>query len=233
MDFVIGSVPRRAWNWYAALFDGNERVAALAAIPLIAAVAGLIVRGFQYDTWGWTEYNSDGYYFLAFAKIAARGEFFTYANVSPTSGIHPLHWLHIALVYALTGGNQSWMFPILFTTYALAFLTTVWAMLYTLRTLGIGSRFLLVVVLAMTYGNYLSDSLGIRLLIPVIYTNFTNMMSSWLLITSMSLLIAAGAKQLRNPSTTTWLLIVLKFLKGFDRRGISTQSRCHIESRSF
>ena len=199
----------RLWNSYAALFGGKRRVAVLAAVPMVAAITGIIVRGFQYDTWAWTEYYSDGYYYLAFAKYAARGEFFTYASISPTSGIHPLHWLHLTAVYALTGGNQSWMFPILFATYALAFITTTWAVLYTLRTLGVGARLLLLVVLAMTYGNYLGDTLDIPLLIPVIYTNFINLMPSWLLITSMSLLMAAGVRHLRSSSSGGWVLIAL------------------------
>ena len=209
MEPVNGTILHRVWIWYVALFGGNRRVAVLAALPMVAAVTGIVVRGFQYDTWAWTEYYSDGYYYLAFAKHAARGEFFTYANVFPSSGIHPLHWLHLAAVYALTGGNQSWMFPILFATYALAFTITTWAVLYTLRALGVGAGLLLFVVLAMTYGNYLADALDIPLLVPVIYTNFVNLMPSWLLITSLSLLIAAGVRQLRSPSSGGWILIVL------------------------
>ena len=127
MDFVNGSILHRVWTFYVALFGGNRRVSVLAAVPMVVAVAGIVVRGFQYDTWAWTEHYSDAYYYLEFAKQAAQGEFFTYANVFPSSGIHPLHWLHLAAVYALTGGSQAWMFPILFATYALAFTITTWA----------------------------------------------------------------------------------------------------------
>ena len=82
-------------------------------------------------------------------------------------------------------------------------------MLYTLRALGVGSGLLFFVVLAMTYGNYLGDTLDLPLLIPVIYTNFINLMSSWVLITSMSLLIAAGVRHLRSPSSSGWIFIAV------------------------
>ena len=209
MKLTDQKILHRVWTFYVALFGGNRRVSVLAAVPMVVAVAGIVVRGFQYDTWAWTEHYSDAYYYLEFAKQAAQGEFFTYANVFPSSGIHPLHWLHLAAVYALTGGSQAWMFPILFATYALAFTITTWAVLYTLRALGVGAGLLLFVVLAMTYGNYLADALNIPLLIPVIYTNFVNLMPSWGLITSLSLLIAAGVKHFRNPSSGGWILIVL------------------------
>lgn len=199
----------RVWKWWSAFFDDNAQLAVLAAVAMSAAIIGLIVRGFQQDTWGWTEFYSDGFYYLAFAKYAAQGDFFTYANIGPTSGIHPLHWLHLTAVHALTGGNHSWMFPILFLTYAVGFAATVWAMLYTLRMLGAGAKLLLLVIIAMTYGNYLADALDLPILIPVILTNFTNLMESWLLITSLALLIAAGVRQLRTPTRNSWVLVVL------------------------
>lgn len=202
------SVLRRGWDWYTELFGGSLWIPVLAVIPLITAVVGIVVRGFQFDTWAWTEFYSDSYYYLAFAKSAAQGEFFSYANVAPTSGIQPLHWLHLTAIYGLTGGNQSWMFPILFSTYAAAFAVTTWALLYTLRATGGGARLLLIAVLAMTYGNYLVNARDIPLPIPVIFTNFVNMMASWLLITSILLMIAAGVRHLKGTSSG-WVLIAL------------------------
>jgi hypothetical protein len=199
---------RRGWSWYAELFGGSSWIPVLAAIPLVTAVVGIVVRGFQFDTWAWTEFYGDSNYYLAFAKSAAHGEFLSYANVSPSSGIQPLHWLHLTAIYGLTGGNQSWMFPILFFTYALAFVVTIWAVLYTLRAMGGRGRLLLIVVLAMTYGNYLVNARDIPLPIPVIFTNFVNLMASWLLITSIVLLIAAGVRHLRG-SPNGWTLIVM------------------------
>ena len=197
------------WERYTRLFGASTWAAVLAAIPMLVALAAIVVRGFQHDTWAWTEYYADGFYYLAYAKSAAQGEFFSYGGVGPSSGFHPLHWLYLAAVHGLTGGNHSWFFPILFAVYALGFAVTTWAVILTLRALGVGVRILVFSVLAMTYGNYLANALDIPSLVPVIFTNFINMMPSWLLITSMTLLIAAGVRHLRGNSPAGWTLIVI------------------------
>jgi hypothetical protein len=207
--FKSKSIARHGWFWYAELFYGNNKIAALAAIPIIVAVTGIVVRGFQFDTWAWTEFYADSYYYLAFAKSAAQGDFFTYAGVSPTSGVQPLNWLHMTATYALSGGNQSLMYPILFATYALAFLVTIWAVLYTVRLLGGGVNLLLFAVFAMTYGNYVFNVNDIPIKIPLIFTGFVSLMAIWLLITSLALMVAAGVRNLKSSSAEGWILIAI------------------------
>jgi hypothetical protein len=204
-DLMINSV----WNSYVSLFSGNKKLAVLAAVPILVTALGIIVRGFVPETWAANEYYPDAYYYLSFAKYAARGDFFSYAGVGPTSGIHPLHWLNLTAVYAVTGGNLSWMFPILFSIYSFAFLITTWAALYTLKMLGIGAGILLSFVLAMTYSNYLAISLNIPVRIPVIFNNFVNMMESWLVVSMLALLIVAVVRQLRIPKRGDWILVAV------------------------
>ena len=162
------------WHRYIKLFGSNSGAALLTVVPMLTALIAIVIRGFQHDTWAWTEYYGDGFYYLAYAKSAAHGDFFSYGGVGPSSGFHPLHLLYLTVVHALTAGNYSLFFPILFVIYAFGFAVTTWAVILILRTLGVGPRILVFSVLAMTYGNYLANVFDIPIVLPVIFTNFIN-----------------------------------------------------------
>jgi len=186
----------RIANLYLSLFDDKFHLAIFSFVVASTAFVAIFVRGFQVDTWAWTEFYADSYYYLAYAKQASAGEFFNYSGVGPSSGIHPLHWLFLTICMVVSGGNEDVFFPLLFVTFAIAFFVTVSAVVFTLKTVGVRPEMRFLAVIAMAYGNYLVDVLEVPLAIPVIFTNFTNMMESWLLITSISLMLAFGVRHL-------------------------------------
>lgn len=187
---------------YLSLFSGKVWLATFALIGVSTAFVAIFVRGFQVDTWAWTEFYSDSYYYMAYAKQASIGNFFNYSGVGPSSGIHPLHWLFLTACLVLSGGNEDVLFFLIFAAYAVSFAATVWAVVFTLKTVGVRPEIRFMAVIAMSYGNYLVDVLGLPLAIPIIFTNFTNMMESWLLITAISLMVAFGVRHLLVNKTS-------------------------------
>jgi hypothetical protein len=195
------------WDRFVAALGGHRLVAGIVAVQLLATAIAIFIHGFYWDSWAQTEFQSDAYYYLGYAKNGASGEFFTYAGTSPSSGFHPLHWIYLTVAYIITSETEAVFFPVLFLIYAISFLFSAGLVIAMLRHLGVNPVFIVIAVFAMTFTNYVARSADSSLVIPVIMTNYVNMMPTWILTSSLLAVVASTVMVLRTPDSRWWIAI--------------------------